>query len=66
MTSTTTPKTHTIQAGLMWAKGDDGLAFDLHSGKDSMSSPGEARITEGKDGTPVRIVWEADNDRTGT
>lgn len=47
----------TIEAGLMYANTDKGVEFDLHSGRDSMSTPGTATVTLDGDGVPVKIEW---------
>ena len=50
--------TKQIPAGLMYAATERGLEFDLHSGKDNISTPGAATVTLDAQGVPVKIVWE--------
>lgn len=58
---TTTPKTIVVPASVMFAIMGGRVEFDLHSGTDSISAPGMARVTLSMDGTKVaKIVWEAE------
>lgn len=49
--------TVTVIAGLMFDNVEGKPAFEMHSGKDSMSIAGTATITLDKDGAVEKIIW---------